>query len=91
MPEKYMLYPTTVVVLASEINKVVDDYTARKISSDELYDVILAWAHNVPDKLFDIEGENGYNKTIRLKVGKKRLLIIDKMLERYMDRLNEEK
>ena len=80
MPEKYMLYPTTVIELCGEMKKAVDDYKAHRISSAELQETVLAWAHNVPEKFFD--GVD-YNVTIKRLVGVRRLKTVDKMLDGY--------
>lgn len=80
MSEKYMLFPMSVVDLAAEINKAVDDYRARRISNTELQDVVLAWAQNVPDKLFD--GDD-YRLSIKKLVGVRRMKVVNKMLDGY--------
>lgn len=80
----YIAYPETIVKLARELIKVVDDYTSRKITNEDLRKVILFYADNSPDKLF-----NGldYNITIKRKIGVKRLRIIESLLNGYQHRL----
>ncbi|MGO3169143.1 TIGR04540 family protein [Senegalia sp. (in: firmicutes)] len=80
----YIAYPETIVKLARELIKVVDDYTSRKITNEDLRKVILFYADNSPDKLFN---GSDYNITIKRKIGVKRLRIIESLLNGYQHRL----
>jgi hypothetical protein len=80
MTDKYMMYPTGVVELANELKKAVNDYKARKISTSELQEIVLFWAHHSPDKLFD---GIDYKLTVKKVVGLRRMSVVDKMLDGY--------
>ena len=80
MADKYVMYPISVVELSNELKRAVSDYTARYISTSELEEILLFWAHNSPDKLFD---GNDYKLTVKKVVGKRRMSIVDKMLDGY--------
>lgn len=80
MPEKYMLYPMSVLEPSYEMRKAVDDYKARRISSAELQETVLAWANNAPDKFFD--GAD-YKLTLKKVVGVRRMAVVTKMLDGY--------
>lgn len=80
MTFNYMQYPTKVKEIATEIIKSCNDYKARKISNDELKEVILYYATKYPEKLF-----NGaeLNSTVTKIIGKQRIELINKILEGY--------
>lgn len=76
----YIAYPSTILELTKELIKIIDDYRARKLTNAEVSEIILFYAENDPEKLFDT---SDYNITIKRKVGKKRLDIIDTLLKDY--------
>lgn len=84
MNDKYIAYPLTVVALAEEIKKAVDDYKKREIDNKEIKEIMLWYANTVPDKLF--AGEK-YNVTISKICGKRRLALVDTLLDGYQHRL----
>lgn len=73
----YIAYPSTIVGMATELRKIIDDYKARKISNVELKEIIIFYAETNPEKLFN---GSEYNITIKRKIGKSRLDIIDTLL-----------
>lgn len=77
---EFLLYPTTVKMLASEIIAVCDAYTSRKISNSQLRETIYHYASNCPEKLFDADS---LNPTVLNRIGKKRAALVNKLLEGY--------
>jgi len=73
----YIKYPPTIHVLISEIIRATDDYFSRRISETDLRSLITAWANG--GKLFN--GPNQFNPTVIQRIGKKRLTLIEKMLD----------
>lgn len=80
----YIAYPSTIVGMANELIKIIDDYKARRISNVELKEIIMFYAETNPKKLFN---GSEYNITIKRKIGKSRLDIIDTLLIGYQQRL----
>jgi len=80
----YIKYPPTTKILIEEIKRACDDYIARRISENELKNVIWAWADNVGDKMFN--GSYEFNPTITQRVGTKRLTIVNHMLDGHQYR-----
>lgn len=70
--------PTTVKLLASQINLACDYYIARQISENQLKELVFHYAKKHGKKLFD---GNGINPTIQNRIGKKRIELIELMLE----------
>lgn len=81
---EFLLYPTTVKMLAAEINAVCDAYISRKINADDLKKHIIHYASNYPKMLFYAQD---LNPTILNRIGKKRALLVNKMLEGYQFKL----
>lgn len=79
----YMAYPQTIVGFSEELIKIIDDYMARKISNAELKEIILFYAETNAGKLF-----NGadYNITVKRLIGKKRIDVLNTILEGYQQR-----
>ena len=73
----YALYPSTTTELIPDLKKVIDDYKARKITNQEVKDVIAFYAEKHPEKLYD---EDNYNKTVKRLIGKRRLDTLDRIL-----------
>ena len=80
----FLLYPTTVKMLAAEINSACDAYISRKISTQELQAVIWHYAKHYPKMLFNAQD---LNPTVLNRIGKRRTLLVNKMLEGYQYRL----
>lgn len=70
--------PTTVKLLASQINLACDYYIARKISEKQLKELVFHYAKKHGNKLF---GNNGINPTVQNRIGKKRIELLELMLE----------
>lgn len=77
---QFLMYPTTVKMLAAEIIKVCDAYIARKIDIDELRKFIAHYADNSPEMLF---AADELNPTVLNRIGKKRATLIKKILGGY--------
>lgn len=74
----FIALPKSVKALAEEIKKAVDFYWNREISEIELKEILWKWA--TTGKL--LRG-NDYNPTILRLCGKKRMEVVDKLLEGY--------
>ena len=70
--------PTTVKLLASQIIQACDEYIARKLTEKQFRELIMHFASNHGKKLFS---RNGVNPTIVNRIGKKRLELLNIMLE----------
>lgn len=80
----YIAYPITIVGLADQLKKVIDDYRARELTNSEVKEIILFYAENNNKKLFD---RSDYNITIKRRLGKKRLDIVKTLLNGYQHRM----
>lgn len=78
MSEKYLQFPLTIKDLSLELRVICDDYVARKISNDELKELIKWHVDNNADKLFTDEK---INITVEILIGKKRLNLINRVLK----------
>lgn len=76
----FILYPSTVKILASEIIRACDAYKSREISTDALKEIIIHYANNYPEMLFDA---NRLNPTVLNRIGKKREIVVNKLLKNY--------
>jgi len=65
---EFLLYPTTVKMLAAEIINVCDAYLSRKISHIELKSIIVHYANNYPRMLFNAQD---LNPTVLNRIGKR--------------------
>lgn len=81
---EFILYPSTIKMLASEIIQACDAYKSRKVDNDELRKIIMHYANNYPEMLFD--GDR-LNPTVLNRIGKKREIIVNKVLENYQYRI----
>ena len=77
-------YPTTIKMLASEIISACDAYVSRKITAEHLKKVIWQFAEHSPNMLFSADN---LNPTVLNRIGKKRAVLINKLLEGYQQRL----
>ena len=80
MEYDYLKYPRSVVALAGEINRVVNDYDARKINNDQMSEIILWYANNLPGKLF--KGQD-YLNTIKKYCGARRVELMNTVLREH--------
>ncbi len=76
--------PTTVKLLAAQIIKACDAYIAMRITEKHFREIILHYAAKHGSKLFYA---NRFNPTIKNRIGKKRLQLLNIMLENYQHRL----
>ena len=76
--------PTTVKLLASQIIHACDGYIAKKFTEKQLRELILYYASNHGTKLFALKG---INPTIENRIGKKRLELLNIMIEGFQQRL----
>jgi len=81
---EFLMYPTTVKMLASEIISACDAYISRKIPAEHLKKVIWQFAEHSPDMLFSADK---LNSTVLNRIGKKRAFLVNKMLEGYQQKL----
>lgn len=81
----FMMYPTTVKMLAAEIISVCNAYVSRQITADDLKRVILHYAEYSPEMLFN--GDE-LNSTVLNRIGKKRTVLVKKMLTDYQQKLH---
>jgi uncharacterized protein (TIGR04540 family) len=77
---EFLLYPTTVKMLAAEIISACDAYISRNITTEELRQIILHYATNYPEMLFNAEN---LNPTVLNRIGKKRAVLVNKLLDGY--------
>lgn len=78
MEYEFLKYPKSIRALAKEINRVTNDYDARKIGNDELKEIMLWYATKCPDKLFK---GLAYNPTLKQIIGKRRIALLDIILD----------
>lgn len=69
--------PTTVKLLASQIIIACDDYISLKMPEKQFKELIMYYASQHGKKLFS---NDGLNPTITIRIGKKRLELINIML-----------
>jgi uncharacterized protein (TIGR04540 family) len=72
--------PTTVKLLASQIIQACDDYIAMKITEKHLRELLFHYASHHGNKLFCTKG---INPTVVNRIGKKRLELVNIMLEGF--------
>lgn len=80
MSYEFIMYPTQVKEIAFEINRACDNYKARKISNDQLREVVLYYATNFPEKLFYYQD---LNPTVKKIIGTRRIVIVNVMLDGF--------
>jgi uncharacterized protein (TIGR04540 family) len=76
--------PTTVKLLAAEIIQACDGYIGRKLTEKQFRELLLHFASNHGKKLFC---RVGINPTIVNRIGKKRLELMNIMLEGFQQKL----
>jgi len=80
MEYEFLKYPSSVKALAEEIKRVTADYSARRLGNDDFKNIFLWYANYCGDKLF--QGQD-YNPTIKAIIGKRRIKLIDMVLDGY--------
>ena len=80
MEYEYLKYPRSVVVLAEELKRVANDYDARRINNEELKAIVVWYAEECAEKLF--QGKD-YNRSIKKIIGKRRIDLLDTVLSEY--------
>ena len=78
--------PTTVKLLAVQIIKACDGYISLKLSEKQFKELLFHYASQHGTKLFSIKG---FNPTIVNRIGKKRLELVNIMLNGYQYRMPE--
>ena len=76
--------PTTVKLLAVQIISACDEYISLKLTEKQFRELLFHYASQHGKKLFSIKG---INPTIMNRIGKKRLELVNIMLEGYQQRL----
>lgn len=76
--------PTTVKLLAIQIISACDEYISLKLTEKQFRELLFHYASQHGKKLFSIKG---INPTIINRIGKKRLELVNIMLEGYQQRL----
>jgi len=76
--------PTTIKMLASQLLQACDDYVSRKFSEKQLKELLFHYANTHGNKLFSLKG---INPTIINRIGKKRLELVNIMLEGFQQKL----
>ena len=77
--------PTTVKLLAAQIIQACDGYIARKLTEKQFRELVVHFASNHGKKLFCI---TGVNPTVINRIGKKRLELLNIMLEGFQQKLS---
>lgn len=72
--------PTTVKLLASQIIIACDDYISLKMPEKQFKELIMHYASQHGKKLFS---KGGLNPTIAIRIGKKRLELVNIMLSGF--------
>lgn len=72
--------PTTVKLLAAQLLQACDEYIAKKLSEKQFKELLHHYASRHGNKLFSIKG---INSTIMNRIGKKRLELVNIMLEGF--------
>lgn len=80
MEYEFLKYPKTIVILSNEIKRITNDYNARKIGNEELKEIILWYANKCGEMMF--QGQS-YNPTLKKNIGKRRIKLLEKILEGY--------
>ena len=78
--------PITVKLLAVQIIKACDGYISLKLSEKQFKELLFHYASQHGTKLFSIKG---FNPTIVNRIGKKRLELVNIMLNGYQYRMPE--
>ena len=77
---EFLKHPTSILAMSEEIIRATNDYKSRKLGNDELQEIILWYATRHGEKVF---AGSGYNPTLKKIIGKRRIRMIDTMLEGF--------
>jgi uncharacterized protein (TIGR04540 family) len=77
---EFLKNPTTIKMLAIQLLQASDEYISRKLSEKQFKELIFHYASNHGNKLFSLKG---INPTITNRIGKKRLELVNIMLEGF--------
>jgi uncharacterized protein (TIGR04540 family) len=77
---EFLKNPTTIKMLAIQLLQASDEYISRKLSEKQFKELIFHYASNHGNKLFCLKG---INPTITNRIGKKRLELVNIMLEGF--------
>lgn len=80
---EFLRNPTTIKMLASQLLHASDEYISRKLSEKQFKELIFHFASNHGNKLFSLKG---INPTITNRIGKKRLELVNIMLEGFQQK-----
>ncbi|MCT4563769.1 MAG: TIGR04540 family protein [Maledivibacter sp.] len=78
-------HPSSVLKLSHEMKKVIDAYWSRDITEEEMREYIIYFANYEKEKLF--HGPE-YSPTIKQRLGKRRIALIDKILQGFQTKLH---
>lgn len=84
MLEKVIIHPSSIKELGRQTRKIIDAYWANQISEKECKQILIEIARTEAEKM--LRGPK-FNPTFQIVVGKKRLSVIEKMLEGYQTKL----
>ena len=76
--------PTTVKLLALQIITACDSYIALKMPEKQFRELIIHYASQHGKKLFS---KDGLNPTVAIRIGKKRVELVEIMLSGFQNRL----
>jgi uncharacterized protein (TIGR04540 family) len=76
----FLKNPVTIKMLASQLLQASDEYLSRKLSEKQFKELIFYYATNHGNKLFSLKG---INPTVINRIGKKRLELVNIMLEGF--------
>ena len=81
---EFLKNPTTVKMLSAQILLACDEYISRKLSEKQFKELLFHYAHNHGNKLFSLKG---INPTIVNRIGKRRLELVNIMLQGFQQRI----
>jgi len=79
-------HPKNVKALGEEIKKACDMYWGREISEIQLKEIFFYWASKEGRRFFQ---EQDYRPAIKQIIGKRRLELVDRMLEGFQFRIEK--
>lgn len=74
----YIAYPEGIIVFANELKTILDDYQERKLSNEEIEEIILFYIENDSDKLFT--GDE-INITVKRTLAKRKTGVLENILK----------
>lgn len=70
--------PTSTVEMIKALSKIIDFYRSRKITYEQLVEIILKWEKKCPQYIFEAES---LKKSIIARIGVRRLEILKNILK----------